>query len=168
MKSSVGAKKIKVLFVCLGNICRSPSAQAVFEAQVKKLALEKYISADSCGTADYHIGKSPDLRSIKAAEKRGYSMTHLRGRQLSLKDFESFDYILAMDKENLVNILEIKPKVTLCHISLFLDFDLNGSLKEVPDPYYGGENGFETVLDLIESASTGLLKHIEHKHLKKI
>jgi len=157
---------INVLFVCLGNICRSPSAQSVLEAQIKKLNLDKVILVDSCGTAGYHIGEAPDPRSITAAENRGYKMSHLRGRKFSINDFEAFDYILAMDQDNLSNILALAPSEVNCHISLFLKFNPKSSISEVPDPYYGGTDGFDEVLDLIESACEGLLSHIQNTDLK--
>ena len=175
---------IKVLFVCLGNICRSPSAQAVFEAYIKKAKLAHLIKVDSCGTAAYHINEPPDSRSIAAAEERGYAISHLRGRQLSLKDFDNFDYILAMDSENLTNIKRLISRDLHCshlngevntHVSLFLDFmskpeknkSVSRFVSEVPDPYYGGDQGFSDVLDLIESASEGLINHIINTHLKE-
>lgn len=166
MSSNVRSKQVSVLFVCLGNICRSPSAQAVFEAYIKNAKLSHCILVDSCGTASYHINEAPDSRAIAAAKRRGYIMAHLRGRQLCLEDFERFDYILAMDKENLANIQALKPVSSKAQVALFLDFDTQSSIHEVPDPYYGGAQGFEQVLNLIESASVGLLQHLQQKHFK--
>lgn len=156
-------KKVKVLFVCLGNICRSPTAQAVFQYQLEQNALADYIDTDSCGTAAYHVGESPDKRAVQAAGKRNYAMQHLLGRQLAASDFFDFDYILAMDKENLGNILARKPLESLAHIGLFLDFDKSLEASEVPDPFYGRSDDFERVLDLIESASAALITYIR-KH----
>lgn len=153
-------KKVKVLFVCLGNICRSPTAHAVFENLLRANGYQKQVVVDSCGTAGYHIGEIPDSRSMSAARGRGVEMNHLRGRQLQAHDFETFDYILAMDKQNLKDILIKKPEGSECQIKLFLSYDKQFSEDEVPDPYYGGDNGFEHVLDLIESASDGLLHEI--------
>ncbi len=150
-----------VLFVCLGNICRSPSAEAVFRSQVEKEGLENNIIIDSCGTASYHIGEHPDERSVVAAQKRGYNMAKLVARQLDASDFLKFDYILAMDEENLNRINEIKPVNSKSTTGLFLDFHPDKNVSEVPDPYYGGAQGFGHVLDLIETASEHLLLHLK-------
>jgi protein-tyrosine phosphatase len=158
------ASDIKVLFVCLGNICRSPSAQAVFETQVTNAGLQNQIFVDSCGTAGYHMGEPPDSRSISAAENRGYKIEHLRGRKITLEDFEIFDYIVAMDKKNISIIRAMCPKNSRSNISLFLDFDAHTKLTEVPDPYYGGADGFENVLNLIESAGESFLDYLRKKH----
>jgi protein-tyrosine phosphatase len=158
------AKTVKVLFVCLGNICRSPTAQAVFEYKLEQAALSDLVYVDSCGTAAYHIGEAPDSRAIKAAKKRNYRMEHLTGRQLATNDFEEFDFILAMDQQNLDNILARKPHKSAAHISLFLEFDKDLKQKEVPDPYYGARDSFEEVLDLIETASDALIAYIHNKH----
>lgn len=156
--------KLNVLFVCLGNICRSPTAQAVFEMKVRQAFLSEFVSVDSCGTAAYHINEPPDKRAVQAANKRNYVMAHLRGRQLSESDFLEFHYILAMDKANLENILLLKPKHCLAEIALFLGFDNSNPEAEVPDPYYGASDGFERVLDLIESASDAFMIHIKKEH----
>ncbi len=152
----------RVLFVCLGNICRSPSADGVFSAMVAEQGLSHQIAVDSAGTAAYHVGNSPDKRSTAAAKKRGYDLSVLRARQAVEADFLEFDYILAMDHENLSNLQRIKPDNSNSHLGLFLDFtQINED--EVPDPYYGGDAGFEHVLDLVESASAGLLAHIKRE-----
>ncbi|RVU30982.1 low molecular weight protein-tyrosine-phosphatase [Neptunomonas marina] len=157
----MGNKK-SVLFVCLGNICRSPSAHGVFEDMVAQAGLSGLVSVDSAGTAAYHIGKSPDQRSSAAAANRGYDLSSLRARQVSASDFEAFDYILAMDNENLANLQAIAPQDYDGHLGLLLDF-AQCVESEVPDPYYGGESGFEHVLDLVENASMGLLVDIQKK-----
>lgn len=153
-------KQIKVLFVCLGNICRSPTAEGVFRSLVAHEGLADSIIIDSAGTSDWHIGHKPDARTIKAAAFRGYDLSTLRGRQANSSDFEVFDYILAMDKNNLIELELLKPKSFKGHLGLFLSFSDGDELSEVPDPYYGGEGGFDHVLDLVENACNGLLQHI--------
>lgn len=157
---------VNVLFVCLGNICRSPTAHGVFLGKLAQQGLT-HIEVDSAGTASWHTGKQPDPRTIKAAAKRDYDLTPLRARQAIEADFEQYDYILAMDANNLTDLEAIKPAHYTGHLSLFLDFlPEQSSLKhftEVPDPYYEGAEGFEIVLDLVEQACDGLLEHITHK-----
>ncbi len=153
------AKK-RVLFICLGNICRSPTAHGVFETLVAQHNLEHLIEVDSAGTAAYHIGNPPDIRSVSAAQQRGYELDHLRARQVTAQDFETFDYILAMDSENLDNLKSIAPANYQGYLGLFLSFG-QCLESEVPDPYYGGASGFDHVLDLVENASMGLLLNIQ-------
>lgn len=153
--------KFSVLFVCLGNICRSPTAHGVFIQQVADMGLESRIYIDSAGTSDWHIGKSPDPRTTDCARKRGYDLSSLSARQVIPADFKRFDYILAMDHENLAHLERMSPKAYSGTLGLFLDFADNNEYQEVPDPYYGGAQGFELVLDLIESAGQGLLKDIQ-------
>ncbi|MGB0468500.1 MAG: low molecular weight protein-tyrosine-phosphatase [Pontibacterium sp.] len=149
-------EKKRVLFVCLGNICRSPTAHGVFQDLLNITGLGAQVVVDSAGTAAFHIGKAPDSRSVAAAKQRGYDLSGLRARQVSAADFNRFDYILAMDSSNLANLEALCPDDYRGHLGLFLDFTaLEGH--EVPDPYYGGQNGFDHVLDLVESASEGLL-----------
>jgi protein-tyrosine phosphatase len=150
----------KVLFVCMGNICRSPTAEGVFRQRVREAGLEQRITIDSAGTHDYHIGKPPDRRAQAAAAGRGYDLSGLRGRQVEKRDFDEFDYILAMDAENLTNLNRIKPAGHKAQVRLFLEFARDHALREVPDPYYGGDQGFEQVLDMVEDAASGLLQHI--------
>tara|TARA_R110001592_G_scaffold6774_6_gene36766 strand:- start:48872 stop:49357 length:486 start_codon:yes stop_codon:yes gene_type:complete len=150
----------KVLFVCLGNICRSPTAHGVFQKLVSDAGLQDSIQIDSAGTGDWHIGHSPDERTQRAASKRGYDLSMLRARQVTVADFEDFDYVLAMDKSNLKDLRAMAGDKTGCHVSLFLDFAESSWKREVPDPYYGGEDGFETVLELVEDAARGLLATI--------
>lgn len=156
--------RISVLFVCLGNICRSPSAQIVLEYLLSQRGLEKHIHVDSCGTAAYHIGKAPDARSRQAAAERGYLSDHLRARKLETSDFQNFDYILAMDEDNLDNILNKKPPKSKAKLFLFMDFHPDETVREVPDPYYGGEQGFEYVLDLLEVSSEHFLDFLCKSH----
>lgn len=153
---------IRVLFVCLGNICRSPSADAIFRKRLDDHSwLGSRVDVDSAGTAAWHVGNPPDPRSIRVGAERGYDLTPLRARQAVSSDFESFDYILAMDKTNLDNLRAFKPDDYTGHLGLFLDFaGMSGA--EVPDPYYGeGDSGFHEVVDLIEAASDGLIEHLE-------
>lgn len=150
----------RVLFCCLGNICRSPTAHGVFAAMVVERGLADVIQVDSCGTGGWHVGEPPDRRAAAAAARRGYDLSSLRARQLAPEDFERFDYILAMDRSNLADIRAMTPKAFSGHLGLFLDFAGDPGEREVPDPYYGGDAGFTHVLDLIEAASEGLLREI--------
>ncbi|OUS23564.1 protein-tyrosine-phosphatase [Thalassotalea sp. 42_200_T64] len=151
--------KIKsVLFVCMGNICRSPSAEAVFRHKAYLSGVD--VEIDSAGTIGYHQGHKPDERSQSAGVARGYNFNGIKARKVVVEDFERFSLILAMDQENLSNLLDIAPEEHLHKVQLFLDYGLNCAEREVPDPYYGGSMGFEMVLDLIEDASDGLLKKL--------
>lgn len=151
---------MKVLFVCLGNICRSPSAEAVFREIAAREAPELHIEVDSAGTAGYHVGDPPDARSQEAARRRGYDMSPLRARVVEPEDFERFDLILAMDRSNLAILQRRAPVFARERVQLFLEFAPDSGVTEVPDPYYGGASGFEEVLDLVEAASRGLLTHL--------
>lgn len=155
---------VSVLFVCLGNICRSPTAEAVFADRLKKAGLEDRVRIDSAGTGDWHVGKSPDARARAAAEGRGYAMDHLRARQVEADDFHRFDYVLAMDPQNLADLEAMQPAGSKAHTAAFLDFHPQEGLDEVPDPYYGGDQGFDYVLDLVETAAEGLLEHLQREH----
>ena len=152
-----------VLFVCLGNICRSPTAHGVFAEKVRCLGLENRVQVDSAGTAAYHAGSAPDPRSSEVARSRGYDLSRLRARQAVSEDFHQFDYILAMDESNLRNLQAIAPVGAKAALRLFLDFDRSQPVREVPDPYYGGEQGFTEVLDLVEAAADGLLTEIRSR-----
>lgn len=156
---------IKVLFVCLGNICRSPTAHGVFQHLVLESGLEDRIFIDSAGTGDWHIGRGPDDRAAAAALGRGYDLSELVARQVSAADFEEFHYVLAMDRQNLRDLESMKPSDYDGHLGLFLKFAQSWDVDEVPDPYYGGAEGFQTVLDMVEEASRGLLQHIRQQHL---
>ena len=151
---------IRVLFVCLGNICRSPTAHGVFEAKVRERGLDALIHTDSCGTGAWHAGESPDKRATAHAAKRGYDLSYLRARQVQVSDFKDFDYVLAMDKANLSDLEALCPSTASTQPQLFLSFGEHQE-QEVPDPYYGGDQGFEHVLDLVESACDGLLDAIQ-------
>ncbi|WP_372758581.1 low molecular weight protein-tyrosine-phosphatase [Litorivivens sp.] len=151
----------RVLFVCLGNICRSPTAHAVFEHMVQQRGLSSQIMVDSAGTGDWHIGHSPDKRATATAKTRGIDMTHLRARQFTRDDFARFDYVLAMDNSNLKDMLALEPAGHTATVRLFLEFATRFTEREVPDPYYGGDEGFEYVFDLVEDASLGLIRHIQ-------
>lgn len=161
---NIKEKKVNVLFVCLGNICRSPTADGVFQKYVEDAKLTHLINVDSAGTSGWHIGEPPDSRSVREAANRGYDLSYLRGRQVSKQDFEQFDYVLAMDKQNLLDLKALAPSNYSGHLGLFLDFSQQSDYSEVPDPYHGGKQGFTLVLDLIEDASNGLLKTILEKN----
>ncbi|HEX5337089.1 MAG TPA: low molecular weight protein-tyrosine-phosphatase [Gallionella sp.] len=156
--------KVSVLFVCMGNICRSPTAEAVFRHYVENAGLSESIRIDSAGTHDYHIGEAPDARTQRAAQQRGYDMSGLRGRQVEPGDFLRFDYVLAMDLANLAILQRIAPPDSDTQARLFLEYARRHNEREVPDPYYGGADGFERVLDMVEDAAEGLLQHIRQKH----
>lgn len=151
----------RVLFVCMGNICRSPTAEGVFRHLVAQQGLAEQVVADSAGTHDYHIGAPPDARAQAAAARRGYDLSALRARQVTQDDFASFDHVLAMDAANLGLLQAQCPDAYRSRLKLFLEFAEDNALQEVPDPYYGGAQGFEEVLDLVEDAANGLLRHIQ-------
>ena len=157
--------KINVLFVCMGNICRSPTAEGVFAQRLKDEGLESVIGVDSAGTHAYHVGEQPDPRSQKTASKRGVSLQHLKARKAVTEDFERFDYVLAMDRDNYRGLEKICPSGARHKLHLFLSYAPNLENDEVPDPYYGGPTGFDRVLDMIEEASNGLLQDIQLRHL---
>jgi protein-tyrosine phosphatase len=154
---------IKVLFVCLGNICRSPSAEGVFRKLVEQHGLLDQIEIDSAGTHAYHVGSPPDERAQQAASRRGINMSDMRGRRIDEGDFYIFDYVLAMDESNEYHLREMAPAEEIHKIELFLNYAPQRSESEVPDPYYGGHTGFEKVLDMIEDASEGLLADIKSR-----
>ena len=155
-------EKASVLFVCMGNICRSPTAEGVFRYHVESAGLAERIDIDSAGTHAYHVGEPADQRAREAAQRRGMSLEGIRARRVSRDDFERFDYILAMDEENLARLEDEAPEEHRHKLRLFLDFSTTGE-REVPDPYYGGAAGFERVLDLVEDASRGLLETLSIK-----
>ena len=152
---------VKVLFVCLGNICRSPTAEGVFTHLVRSEKLETLIEADSAGTHAYHIGSAPDPRAQAAAARRGIDLSTLRGRQAATEDFHEFDYVIAMDRENYETLHSRCPPALRYKIRLFMEFAPQYGHDEVPDPYFGGSAGFDRVLDMIEDAAAGLLHEIQ-------
>ncbi len=148
---------VSVLFVCMGNICRSPTAEGVFRHFVNEAALAEKIDVDSAGTHAYHVGEPPDRRASAAAERRGVSLADIKARRVADSDFEQFDYIIAMDEDNQARLIDQAPDEYRDKVQLFLSY-ASVSETEVPDPYYGGAAGFERVLDLVEEASRGLLE----------
>ncbi len=157
--------KVNVLFCCMGNICRSPTAQGVFEHQVCAAQLAHLVAADSAGTHAYHVGEPPDGRSQACALRRGIDLGGQRARRVSVSDFEKFDYVLAMDRQNYDDLAVICPVTHKDRLRMFLSFAPDLRVSDVPDPYYGGPNGFDQVFDLVEEAARGLLAHIVTTHL---
>lgn len=153
---------LRILFVCMGNICRSPTAEGILRAKLDAAGLAEAVELDSAGTGDWHVGKAPDARAIQAAAGRGYDIGDLRARQVAKDDFQRFDLILAMDQDNLAWLEQLRPgegavpELFLARQGLAVD--------EVPDPYYGGAAGFERVLDLLESACDGLVAEVAARH----
>lgn len=156
---------VRVLFVCMGNICRSPTAQGVFRDLVDKAGLSQRITTDSAGTIDYHAGRPPDRRARETAVKRGLDLSDLRARQVLVKDFDRFDYLLAMDRDNFDDLVALCPPGQEHKLHLFMDFASHLEVQEVPDPYYGGPAGFERVFDMVEQAAIGLLERIKQDRL---
>ncbi|RCK40138.1 phosphotyrosine protein phosphatase [Thalassospira profundimaris] len=154
----------RVLFVCTGNICRSPTADGVFAKMVADAGLSEKITVDSCGTTGYHVGEPADRRATQEARKRGYDLSHLRARKLTPADFGNFDYLIAMDDNHLEALERACPEKYRERIKLFLDFHPTRQGQSVPDPYYGGAQGFTHVLDLIEETSRNLLKQLRQTH----
>ncbi|BBL69947.1 low molecular weight protein-tyrosine-phosphatase [Methylogaea oryzae] len=152
---------IGILFVCMGNICRSPTAEGVFRRLADERGLSPYLRVDSAGTHAYHVGEAPDLRSRKAALARGIDLSLLRARRVDHGDFYHFHHILAMDASNYADLMEMRPPDSEASVKYFLDYAPHLSTREVPDPYYGGVNGFERVLDMVEDASKGLLDELQ-------
>ncbi|WP_176218451.1 low molecular weight protein-tyrosine-phosphatase [Chromobacterium haemolyticum] len=152
-------RKIDVLFVCMGNICRSPTAEGVMRAKLKSAGLEARMRVESAGTHDYHVGEAPDRRTCQAALRRGYDLSDLRARQVEALDFERFDWILAADRQNLALLNAQCPPSYRGKLHLLLE-PLSGAVREVPDPYYGGAGGFDAVLDLVEAACDAWLARI--------
>jgi len=159
------AKEISVLFVCMGNICRSPTAEGVFRKHLAEAGLEERVGVDSAGTHAYHVGEAPDPRAQRAAALREVDLSPLRARRAAAIDFERFDYIIAMDRENLSSLQAICPPGQEHKLRLFLSYAEHFGTEDVPDPYYGGAAGFDRVLDMVEAASAGLLETLREKHL---
>jgi len=151
----------RVLFVCMGNICRSPTAEGVFRKLLAERAPELDVQVDSAGTHAYHIGHPPDVRAQRAAALRGVDLSTQRARRVTEKDFEHFELVLAMDELNRAALLEICPVEYRDRVRLLLEFAPQAGRLEVPDPYYGASNGFEHVLDLVEEAALGVLQHLQ-------
>jgi protein-tyrosine phosphatase len=151
---------MKVLFVCLGNVCRSPTAEGVLRAIAARDYPALKLEIDSAGTADYHVGEPPDRRTVTAAMRRGYDLSGLRARQVQPEDFTRFDYVLAMDRANLAELESRRVVGSATMLGLFMSFAPGDGNEEVPDPYYGGVEDFERVLDLCEAAARGLLARL--------
>lgn len=151
---------MRILFVCMGNICRSPTAEGVFRQVVKSRAPHLEVEIDSAGTHDYHVGDPPDRRAIEAARRRGVDLSELRARTVAARDFEYYDLILAMDDENLAELRRRAPQRYRERVRLFMEYAPAAASRHVPDPYYGGAQGFEDVLDLLEEAAEGLLQQL--------
>lgn len=152
----------RVLFVCLGNICRSPTAEGVLRARLAAVGLDQQVEVDSCGIGDWHVGKGPDRRALEATRQRGVDISALQARVLTAEDFRRFDYILAMDHDNLAAIEAQRPTECPARIGLFLAFAGRPD-EAVPDPYFGGDAGFARVFELVEAASDGLVAELREK-----
>lgn len=155
---------VRVLFVCTGNICRSPTAHAVFRERVRAAGLAERIDIESAGTHGYHVGQRPDPRACEAAARRGYDLGDLRARQLDPTDLLTFDYVLAMDAPNLAALEGMAFPDCRAQVARLLDYVDEARGEDVPDPYYGARNGFEEVLDLVESGADRLLKHVRERY----
>lgn len=153
-------KQVKVLFVCMGNICRSPTAEGVFNKVIADHGKADHFIVDSAGTHAYHVGEMPDSRAQQTARSRGIDLSRIRARKVAPLDFEHFDYILAMDSDNYQILLNASPQQYHEKIKLFLEFADNTTETDVPDPYYGGQNGFDHVFDLVEQASHGFFQFV--------
>lgn len=147
-----------VLFVCTGNICRSPTAEAVFRQAVERKGVASKFTAQSAGTHGYHVGESPDARAIEKAQARGFSMKGMRAQKVTVQDFDDFDFIIAMDRGHLDILNGMKPADVKANVVLFMDYCTSYKEKDVPDPYYGSDEGFDKVLDIIEDGVEGMLK----------
>ncbi len=151
---------VNVLFVCMGNICRSPTAQGVFEKVLAEHSLADKVQVDSAGTYGYHAGENPDKRAIDAAANRGIDISKQRARAVNQSDFDKFDLILAMDLSNMDALKEMAPADSKAKLKMFMDYAQSSNVREVPDPYFGGTQGFEVVLDMIQDASMGVLQEV--------
>lgn len=154
---------MRILFVCLGNICRSPLAEGVFRHHVEAAGLAERFAIDSAGTGGWHVGKPPDPRTCASALERGLDIRRQRARQLEAADLQRHDLILAMDRDNLRIVRSLGEKNELSHVRLFRDFDPEPEAGEVPDPYYGGEEGFRHVFDIVDRTSRALLEHLRRE-----
>jgi protein-tyrosine phosphatase len=161
-------RAIRVLFVCTGNICRSPTAEGLFRALVERAELGGVIEVDSAGTGGWHVGEPPDGRSQAAARQRGLDLSGQRARQVETADFEVFDYLLGLDRSHLQALERLAPAARRDRLHLLLDYAPELGVSDVPDPYYGGVHGFEQVLDLVEAGCRGLLDHIRRHDLTAV
>ena len=152
---------IKVLFICMGNICRSPTAEGVFRFLLRQHGLGASVEVDSAGTHGYHVGESPDPRTQRAAASRGYDLSTIRARKVAPQDLEYFDLILAMDKNNLQALQRMCPPQLAGRLRLFMSYARNFDDEEVPDPFYGLGHGFDLVIDMVEDASMGLIQELK-------
>ena len=152
--------KIRVLMVCLGNICRSPTAEAMLRRKAHEAGLDDRVEVDSAGTSDYHVDSPPDRRAVAHGERRGLRMQQLRGRQVERADFDLFDWILAMDEDNLADLKRVRPAGSRARVALLMSFAPEAGAREVPDPYHGGADGFERVLDLTAAAADGFVASV--------
>lgn len=160
MSDATGSRAVSVLFVCMGNICRSPTAEGVFRRLLADAGLEGRVTVDSAGTHGYHIGAPPDRRAAAAAKARGFDLSGLRARRVVAGDFEAFDLIVAMDSDNLADLRAMAPEEGRAETRRLMDYSDGSHGPDVPDPYYGGLNGFEVVLDMVEQACAGLLEDL--------
>lgn len=152
--------KTRVLFVCLGNICRSPTAEAIMRHKLQRRGLDRFFEVSSAGTGNWHVGERPDARAMQAAQVRGYDMSAQRARQILETDFKYFDLVLAMDRSNIANMRRVCPAGCLSKIGLLMDYVPQAPIDEVPDPYYGGEDGFDEVLNMLEEACDNLINTV--------
>jgi len=155
--SKAAAPSVSVLMVCMGNICRSPTAEAVLRRQVVAAGLAGRVHVDSAGTLDYHVGAPPDARAVAHGRRRGLALEALVARQVRPADYTRFDHLLAMDDDNLEWLLRHRPPGATAKIALLLSYAPKAGLREVPDPYYGGPEGFDRVIDLVEAGCAGFL-----------
>jgi protein-tyrosine phosphatase len=160
MSAQIMTGEYRILCVCTGNICRSPTAEGVLRHRFEGAGLGKRVNIDSAGTHGYHIGEPPDARSAQTARRRGYNLAGQRARQIRRQDFQEFDLILAMDQGHLRQMLAVMPKQPRAELALMMSFARDLQQQDVPDPYYGEADGFERVLDLIEAAAEGVLSHV--------
>ncbi len=154
---------MRILFVCMGNICRSPTAEGVARNLIKNRGLESVFEIDSAGTHAYHVGEAPDPRAQRAAKRRGVDLSRLRARRVESEDFDEFELILAMDRENLAHLRSVCPPDQHGKLELFMRYARRFDTDEVPDPYYGGEKGFDLVLDMVEDAAEGLIEALRQR-----
>jgi len=154
---------INILFVCMGNICRSPSAEGFFIRALESSPIKNQVSTDSAGTHGYHIGHTPDSRAVETALKFGVDISQLRARKVSLADFEAFDLIIAMDQSNFEDLQRLQPENSKAKLKMMMHYHPDARPNEVPDPYYGGMDGFNYMCELLESATSGLVKEVEER-----